>query len=163
VFIVPVCILISVVFLFPHPDVSYFKMLFLLINYYIIFYCLQDRHLLYETVFESIKYTGKNTTDCISHAKSLTGGKLATATIQRTVVFSCIKQHVSISACEKLARILHSLPKNQCNLLGGRLGGRCCVHAGVPPPPLPACRHVDMPATPLAAGPIAGDAVGRRR
>jgi hypothetical protein len=57
------------------------------------------------------------------------------------VVFSCIKQHVSISACEKLARILHSLPKNQCNLLGGR----CCRLAGVPPPPLPACRHVDMP------------------
>jgi hypothetical protein len=31
-------------------------------------------YLLYETVFQSIKYTGENTTDCISHAKSITGG-----------------------------------------------------------------------------------------
>jgi hypothetical protein len=40
-FIVPVCILIYVVFLFLHPDVSYFKMLFLLITYHVMFYCLQ--------------------------------------------------------------------------------------------------------------------------
>jgi hypothetical protein len=54
VFIVPVCILIFVVFLFPHPDVSYFKMLFLLINYHIIFYCLQDRCIFSRYLFPRI-------------------------------------------------------------------------------------------------------------
>jgi hypothetical protein len=48
------------------------------------------------------------------------------------------------------------------SVLGGRWNSREMLSGRVPPPPLPACRHVDMPASTQAAWPTWPDGVVRR-